>query len=60
MATPEKMLEILKRKGKPLASFHKGDTIHVHNKMVKGYSYKLEEEPGTNMEFNPYATPGEM
>jgi hypothetical protein len=28
--------------------------------MVKGYSYVLEEAPGTAMAFKPYATPGEM
>jgi hypothetical protein len=62
MSTPEKMLEILKKKGKTFSSFHKGDTIHVHNKMVKGYTYKLEEEPGTGFasDFKPYATPEEM
>jgi len=59
-ATTEKMLEILKKKGKPFSSFHKGDTIHVHNKMQKGYSYTLEEEPGMNLGFKPYATPEEM
>ena len=62
MATPEKMLELLKKKGKPLSEFHKGTTIHVSNKMVKGYSYTLQEDPGTNFdpEFKPYATPEEM
>ena len=43
MATPEKMLELLKKKGKPLSEFHKGTTIHVSNKMVKGYSYTLHK-----------------
>ena len=59
-ATTDKMLDILKKKGKPFSSFHKGDTIHVHNKMQKGYSYTLEEEPGTNLGFTPYASPEEM
>jgi hypothetical protein len=60
--TPEDMLDILKRKGRVLTSFHKDDTIHVWNKMVKGYSYMLAEEPGTNMapDFKPYMTPGEV
>ncbi len=42
------MLDEVKTSGKPLASFRKGDTIQVNNKMRKGYSYVLEEEPGTN------------
>lgn len=58
--TTDDMIKALKKKGKPFNSFHKGDTIKVNNKMVKGYSYTLSEEPGTNMEFKPYATPEEM
>jgi hypothetical protein len=60
--TPEDMVAILKDKGRSLSDFHKGDTIDVWNKMVKGYSYVLEEEPGTNMapDFKPYMTPGEV
>jgi hypothetical protein len=56
------MLEALTKKGKPLASFKKGDTIRVSNKMVKGYSYQLEEEPGQNFasDFRPYSDPGEI
>lgn len=56
------MTEILKEKGRPLASFKAGDTVEVWNKMKKGYSYKLEVDPGTNFaaDFKPYATPGEM
>lgn len=56
----ENMLKQLKEKGRPLADFKKGDVVHVSNKMVKGYSYTLSEEPGTNLAFKPYATPGEM
>ena len=56
----EKMQKALQEKGRPLASFKKGDVIHVNNKMQKGYSYTLSEEPGTNLGFKPYATPGEM
>lgn len=50
------------KKGHPLSSFHKGDIIHVNNKMVKNYSYRLEENPGTNFapEFKPALTPGEI
>lgn len=58
--TPQDMMDILVSKGKPLASFAKGQTIHVWNKMRKGYSYELTEAPGTNLEFSPYATPGEI
>jgi hypothetical protein len=56
------MFEALSKKGKPLAEFHKGQTIHVTNKMRNGYSYVLEAEPGalSNPDFKPYATPGEM
>jgi hypothetical protein len=58
--TTDQMLDILKSKGKPLSSFKKGDTIQVWNKMKKGYSYVLSETPGENLEFKPYANPGEM
>lgn len=60
MSTPEEMLKILNHKGRPTDSFHKGDTIHVNNKMRSNYQYVLTEEPGTNMEFKAYATPEEM
>jgi hypothetical protein len=54
------MLSELKKKGKPFASFHKGNTIHVNDKMQKNYSYVLSEEPSENLVFKPYATPEEM
>ena len=56
------MKKILLAKGHPLDTFHKGDTIQVWNKMKKGYSYRLEEEPGKGFpaDFDPYLTPGEM
>ena len=62
MATPDEMLSLLKAKGRPLNSFHKGDTIEVSNKMRKGYRYILEAEPGTDFdsEFKPALTPGEI
>ncbi len=60
MPTVTQMLEEVQTKGKPLASFHKGDTIQVSNKMRTGYSYTLEEEPGTNLAFKPALTPGEV
>ena len=60
--TPESMLEALQKSGRPLASFKKGDTIQVSNKMIKNYSYILEETPGTNFQedFKPHFTPGQM
>lgn len=58
--TIEDMLTILKTKGKSLSSFKKGQTINVWNKMEKNYSYSLSESPGENLEFKPYANPGEM
>jgi len=59
--TLDTMKEELK-KGKPLKLFHKGDIIQVSNRMVKKYSYTLDEEPGTNFQddFKPYKTPGEI
>lgn len=58
--TIDEMLKVLKKKGKPFASFHKGSTIKVNNKMVQNYTYVLSEEPGMNLGFKPYATPEEM
>jgi hypothetical protein len=62
MATPEQMLHQVQTIGRPLASFQKGQTIQVNNKMRKGYSYVLEEAPGTNFAagFSPYLDPGEI
>jgi hypothetical protein len=62
LKTTDEMMQILVSKGKPFASFKKGDTIKVWNKMRKGYSYTLEESPGEGFApgFNPYATPGEI
>ena len=56
------MAAVLKDKGRPLASFHKGDVIEVSNNMRKGYSYELAEEPGKNFAqgFEPFSTPGEI
>jgi len=60
--TPETMIQTLEKKGRPLSSFKKGDTINVSNNMVKKYSYILKEDPGTNFQedFKPYFTPGQM
>jgi hypothetical protein len=62
LKTTDEMMQILISKGKPFASFKKGDTIKVWNKMRKGYSYTLEENPGEGFasDFKPYATPGEI
>ena len=58
----EDMSAVLKDKGKPFIAFKKGDTIHVWNKMSKGYSYVLDEEPGKGFAegFKPFANPGEI
>jgi hypothetical protein len=60
--TPEDMVKILEKEGRPLALFKKGDQIQVHNKMQNKYSYMLEENPGMNFDegFKPYFTPGQM
>jgi hypothetical protein len=62
MAITDAMLQQVNTIGKPLESFHKGQTIVVNNTMRKGYSYVLDEEPGTNFasEFKPALTPGEI
>jgi hypothetical protein len=58
----ETMMRELKTKGRPLSSFRRGDTIHVANKMRRGYSYTLAEDPGENFspDFKPWANPGEI
>jgi len=60
LKTTAEMAEILSTKGKALSSFKAGDMIEVWNKMRKGYKYRLTVDPGTNLAFNPYATPGEI
>lgn len=62
MATPEEMIKVLEKVGRPFSSFSKGDIIHVNNKMEKNYTYKLDEEPGKNFdpEFKPYFSPAQM
>lgn len=62
MSTVEALLRSVAKEGRPLASFHRGDTIHVADRMQRGYSYVLSEEPGTNFDptFKPWADPGEM
>ncbi len=60
--TVDDMMAILADHGKPLSSFQKGDTVHVWNKMRRGYSYTLSAAPGQEFapEFKPWADPGEM
>ena len=54
------MAEILKEKGRPLDTFKKGITITVWNRMEKNYSYVLNENPGENLAFDPYISPGDI
>jgi hypothetical protein len=60
--TVEDMMAILADHGRSLSSFQKGDTVHVWNKMRRGYSYTLEAAPGQDFApaFKPWADPGEM
>ncbi len=61
-ATPDEMISILEKKGKPLATFRKGDRIVVQNRMESDYSYTLDAAPGQEFapEFKPYFSPGEI
>lgn len=60
--TTDDMIAILKKSGRPLSSFKKGDVIKVKNKMEDSYSYVLTKEPGKDFDprFKPYTTPGEI
>jgi hypothetical protein len=60
--TPEDMLKEIQHKGRPLSSFKKGEPIEVNDKMQKGYTYTLQETPGTNFapDFQPFYSPGQM
>ena len=62
LKTVEDMFAVLRDKGRSLDSFHKGQTIHVWNRMQKKYSYVLQEEPGHGFAegFRPFADPGEI
>ena len=57
--TKDDMLKILE-KGNSIKDYKKGSKITVYNKMEQNYSYVLEEEPGKNLEFEPYYTPAQM
>ena len=56
------MLTILKTKGHSERLYKKGSTIRVYNRMERGYTYVLAENPGTNFdpEFKPDVSPWEM
>ena len=56
--TKDDMLKILV-KGNSLKDYKKGTRVVVYNKMEQG-SYTLQENPGKNLEFEPYYTPAEM
>ena len=56
------MLRILESKGNSIKEYKKGTKITVYDKMQKGYTYVLEENPGKGFhpEFKPVYTPGEI
>ena len=56
--TKDDMLRILE-KGNSIKDYKKGIKITVYNKMEQG-SYILQENPGKNLEFDPYYTPAQM
>lgn len=57
--TKEDMLRILER-GNSIKDYKKGMKITVYNKMEQNYSYVLKENPGKNLEFDPYYSPAQM
>ena len=60
--TLESMLTLLSTKGHPQYLYKKGTEIRVFNRMERGYTYVLSEDPGTNFapDFKPEITPQEM
>lgn len=58
----QKIFEEIRKSGRLLKNFKKGDVIRVNNKMEKGYSYVLDVEPGTAFAdgFEPFLNPGEI
>jgi len=60
----QELLTKVMKHGKPLATFHKGSIVRGGGGMglKAGYSYTLEEEPGTGFDerFRPVLTPGEI
>jgi len=57
--TTDDMLAILKT-GNSIKDYHAGMRITVYNKMQKGYSYMLQEKPGTRLGFRPDLSPAQM
>jgi hypothetical protein len=62
IASTDDMVKIIESKGNSMKEYKKGTKITVYNKMEKGYSYVLAENPGKNFAegFEPYYTPAEM
>jgi hypothetical protein len=61
--TVGELRSILRRKGRPLGSFKKGDHVRGCTSMAlkRNYSYLLSEEPGSlPIDFQPDLSPGEM
>jgi hypothetical protein len=61
--TAEQMWSLLRRRGRPLSSFRRGDRIRGATGMAlrRSYSYVLEAEPGAlAADFTPDLTPMEM
>jgi hypothetical protein len=60
--TTDDMLKILESKGNSIKEYKKGTKITVYDKMQKGYTYVLEENPGNDFhpEFKPAYTPAEI
>jgi hypothetical protein len=61
--TLEQMMSILRRQGRPLASFKRGDRVRGAGRMAlrNGYSYVLDATPGDlPADFQPDLTPAEM
>jgi hypothetical protein len=58
--TIEDMLAILESKGNSIKDYKRGTKVTVHDKMQQGYSYVLQEDPGTHLEFKPDLSPAEM